>query len=758
VFEPSDASEFYWSENLFSNLKSAIILDSSDLNNMITKNDNVFLNNIVWREFYDYHSLEIKDIEPSLKLYKAQEAWALSSARTMFLDYNIITVLDGFSEQSKVLEITLWILTIPVLIITMFYTFMISRLIVKNDENEIAMLKSRGAGTFQIFSMYIIQSVFMGGIAFIVGPIVALAICRIIGASNGFMEFVSRVSLPVEITFETRMYALVAVIVYLIFILIPAYVACKTSIVQYKRAKNAIKPKALWEKMFLDIIILGVAYYGYYSYNISKSVLGQSVSSGEKVDPLIFLVSTLFLLGANLLILRIYPYIIRFIYYVGKKLWSPVMYFTLINVGRAEYNSRFIMLFIMLSLSFGILNSSQARTLNLNTVDRVLYHNGADIVIDPFKEDEATGGGIYVDLFAASNPSDGLNHVVESSVNYEAYKTLDGVKSMSRVISNNEAIVKKGSSSVLDMQLMAFTPHEFIDTTWYRNDLLPAHINSYMNMMTQAPIAAVLSTDMRDVHNMEVGDEILVIWEGATINAIVYAFIEYFPTYNPYTLIEDKDDEKAIARYEKVPFVMLNLDYIDSKLPSQDYTIWIDKEEGVTDRYIQEQLIDKDLEATDVVYTTQELISAKNAPLLQGTNGILTMCFIITMVITFIGYLIFWIMAMKGRALKFGIFRAMGMSMNQVTKIIVYEQILMTGAAIGFGFSLGIVASKIFVPMLQMVESAESQVPPFIVVLLRRDYLQTLGIAGAMLLVGLVILFIIVRRFKVNQVLKLGED
>jgi putative ABC transport system permease protein len=201
----------------------------------------------------------------------------------------------------------------------------------------------------------------------------------------------------------------------------------------------------------------------------------------------------------------------------------------------------------------------------------------------------------------------------------------------------------------------------------------------------------------------------------------------------------------------------MNYQYIEEKMPQQNYDIWLKKASGISDQMVQTELIEHQLEAIQVSYTAQKLIDVRANPTLQGTNGVLTMCFIVTMFITVIGYLIFWIISMKSRALSFGIFRAMGMTMNQVTGIIIAEQVLMTGSAIGYGFGLGILASKLFVPLLEYVDGLIS-LPPFIVVLEQNDYFRTLGIALGMLSVGISILFVIVRRLKMNQVIKLGED
>jgi len=156
--------------------------------------------------------------------------------------------------------------------------------------------------------------------------------------------------------------------------------------------------------------------------------------------------------------------------------------------------------------------------------------------------------------------------------------------------------------------------------------------------------------------------------------------------------------------------------------------------------------------------TRQDLIAVKNDPQLQGLNGALTLGFVVTLCITFIGYLIYWVLSIKSRLLQFGILRAMGLSRAGLVASLVWEQLLVSGSAILAGFVIGTIASRLFVPALQLIYSASEQVPPFLTTANRSDYITLLSAFGAMLAAGIIILTVMIRRFKTDQILKLGED
>lgn len=67
-----------------------------------------------------------------------------------------------------------------------FYLFMVSQLNVDRERNEIAVFKSRGASSWQIFGMYAAESGILGIVTLVVAPFIGLVLCQFLGVSNGF--------------------------------------------------------------------------------------------------------------------------------------------------------------------------------------------------------------------------------------------------------------------------------------------------------------------------------------------------------------------------------------------------------------------------------------------------------------------------------------------------------------------------------------------------------------------------------------------
>ena len=108
--------------------------------------------------------------------------------------------------------------------------------------------------------------------------------------------------------------------------------------------------------------------------------------------------------------------------------------------------------------------------------------------------------------------------------------------------------------------------------------------------------------------------------------------------------------------------------------------------------------------------------------------------------------------------LQFGILRAMGLNMRRLLGMLISEQILISGVALGVGIAVGSLTSGLFVPLLQVIYSAVQQILPFLVMSSGADYLRVYGFAAFILLAGFVMLGWIVSKINVGQALKLGED
>ncbi len=788
VYTVSDSNDLWWYKPA-NQFKSAMLMDWDLYMKEVAGTQNM-LCDAVWYYALDYTQMKIDRIEDYTNAIQEQKKW-MGSYEGTSATFGALSILEGYGPRESTLRITLWVLQVPIMIMLAFYIFMVSQMVVSNDANEIAVLKSRGAKGGQIFRLYILQSCLLAGVALVIGPFVGYGICSLLGSSNGFLEFIGRKTLPVHIGLQVILYALGAALFTVVMMMFPAMSAARVTIVEHKQKKARQWNAPLWQKMFLDVICLGLAIYGLYSYQLRQATISvgeQAAASSQAatataaaaaasitapVDPLLFLISTLFILGAGLLFLRLYPYIIRLIFWLGRRVWSPVLYTSFISVGRSGGRETFVMLFLILTLSVGVFSANSARTINQNIEDRIHYAIGADMVMElkwPSNSVVIESNPSLDRGQSTSSTSTSSNSVViYKEPPFETVESIKGVEAAAKVFMPEQVRVRTDENQYLPSRLMAIEPDQFGKVVWTGGNYLSHHIYAYLNLISNAPNAVLASSSLQE-DGYAVGDPIRFSWGSQSeVEGVIYAFVDYWPAINP----TEADSER---------FVIANLDYVQAITAIEPYQYWIKRDGTTATAEIYQDIADKEIpllntqEMTDsfkrlknnsilkidsgscLVDASQQLVIQKNDALLQGTNGALTLGFLVTMAIAMIGFNIYWVLSIRGRELQFGILRAIGMTQKKVIGILVCEQIMISLVAVLVGVLIGSLTSQLYVPLLSIVYSASEQVPPFTVVASRSDYLKIYGVIAFMLATGFAILGTIVSRIKIAQAIKLGED
>lgn len=563
LFTMKETADLYWFDGLW-NYNESFVMDYSLFNTFLIGNEKKFedayLTEACWNYALDYHKIKIEHIDRILSVYENQFRWIKKYTAILDSKLPLIPILEEYQKREKRLSITLWILQVPILLMLAFYMFMVAQLIVRNEENEIAVVKSRGSSSLQVFMSYLLESFLLGGIAFLSGPPLGLYICRILGLSNGFLEFVQRTALPVELNKQAYFYSLIALALFIFSMLLPAYLSSRTSIVIYKQQKVRGRKTPVWKRYFLDVILLAIAGYGLYSYKIREYTQALTGVSGTDlaIDPLLFLISTMFILGAGLLFLRIYPLLVSFVFWVGKKLWSPALYASFIHVGRSGGHEQFLMLFLILALSLGIFNANAARTLNRNIEEKVMYDIGADIALKAkwdtnqvsFSSDMQGPEMINVNESAGMAFKEGSEPIIYIEPPFQQFTELSGVELATKVFRKSNVELRSISGTSYNVDLMGIIPDEFARVSWLRPGLLPYHWYNYVNLMADSPTAFLASRSVQEKYKLKEGDSIYVTWKGQTyLEGYIYAFIDYWPTFNPNSKTPKGEPKDLIGEF-----------------------------------------------------------------------------------------------------------------------------------------------------------------------------------------------------------------
>jgi putative ABC transport system permease protein len=715
-----------------------------------------------WYFALDYRKMTLDNVKDYIRITNETDAFAGRYFQTRAVNNAAGHTLVQYFEREDRLRTLLWSLNVPVLIMLACYLFMVSQLIVSRQKTEIAVLRSRGASRLQIIFGYAVEGAILGSIAYVLGPLAAMGITTWLGASNGFLEFVQRAALQVRLDAETYRYALYAVVASFVMTMIPAAVAASSSIVDRKREQSRSGAAPLWQKMFLDVILLGISIYvlnNFHKQMAQISALGLE-SKLFAPDPLLFFIPALFMLGFGLMLLRVYPWFIRLIYWAGRRWWPPSLYTILLDIGRGGARYHYLMIFLVLTVGTGMYSASAARTINQNMEESIRYGVGADMVLNVKWQDDAPvsagppgmGGG--APSSSSQDPAAVPKRVQYKEPLFTLFETLPEVESAAKVFIKEDAQMSKGDQNAT-VQLFGIHTESFGKTAWFPDRLMQHHFNEYLNLIADDPSAVLISRTLAEQKGIRPGDSIEISWRGTEPAAFtVYGVIDYFPSFNPLPQAPTDAGVKPLAPM----LVVGHLSYIQNRIALEPYKVWLKLTPDASRQELFNEMRERNLPILQLQDARDQLIRMKNDPFHLSVNGVMTLGFLISVIISFIGFLLYWILSLQGRALQFGLFRALGMSFRSLLGLLGAEQVLTTAAALLFGLGTGVFASRLFVPLFKMSFNSSSQVPPFRVIIDARDTIGLNAIVIFMILVGFVALGSMVSRIKMHQALKLGED
>ncbi len=750
VFRATDAADTYWAKDPLS-YQMEYFIDQSLYVDSFMK-DGVISGNVTgnWYTLYDYTKIEVAQVENMFETdkklsddYISRELYAVDAA------YH--TVFDEFLYDSGKVSTTMWILQVPILVLLAVFIFMVSNQIISIEQGEIAMLKSRGVSKRQLILTYLIQASILAGIGLIVGLPFGYLLCHVFGSTNAFLEFVGRKAMDVSITPSALLYALLAALAAVLIMTLPVLKYARFSIVEQKVNKRK-KNRPMWQRMFLDVALLALSLYGFYNFNSQKDLLIEKVANGDALDPVLFFSASLFILSCAILFLRVIPFLAFLIFRIGRKFWKPAGYASFLQITRDIRKQNFITVFLVLTIALGIFNANIARTVNQNEELRLSYNDGADIVVkETWKNNLAMVRMGYDDKLIYEEPD------------FSKYEKLVAenkqVTAMTRVQRETLANVYSGGQMLENCLFMAIDTDDFGRTAWMPDGYTEQHWYHDLNALAQNPEGVIISSNLAANCEVAVGDTISVYRKNEIMESIgrqnltVVAIVDYWPTYE--SKVEGIGDDGVETLFDQY-LVVTNFENATRDFETVPYEIWFNVD-GST-QFFYDWAEENTVKFNRFTDNSVNLVALKNDPYFQITNGMLTITFIVVLVLCAIGFLIYWITSIRSRELIFGIYRAMGMSMRELILMLINEHVFGSLLPILFGAGVGVFASRLFIPLIQIAYAPVVNTLPTKIFSSDADMIRISVVVGLMLFVCIGVISVLLSKIKINQALKLGED
>ncbi|UVI28687.1 ABC transporter permease [Paenibacillus spongiae] len=730
TYKLKDETDLNWAINGKDKLADTLLVSHKSMTDTLLREKQLVLDSAEWFYAFDLGDIRISDLGPLTGELQRLEINLHRMLENTKVNLTFIDMLHEFNRQSVLLQAMLFALAAPVLAMVLYFITLNAKQALDRQRSDISVLHSRGASPRQITWLYMIEAALLGGAALLIGLVLAWLMAKMIGSSSGFLSFVGRKSIPVGWNKAVWLFGGTAALLAVIATTAPIRAYAEASIVKHtqRRARSGGSP--LWQRMYVDVALLVAVAAGWYLLDTGQiSSVAQSGGTAQ-IQPVIFVFPALFLFAAALLCLRLFPLMLRVWNAFMKNRMPVTLYITLTQLSRSAATFYPLMILLILTIGLGVYNSSAARTMDVNASDRTNYQYGSDVVL------KAAWEGVQ--------DENDENKIYYTEPSFQAYSQLSGVEAAARVLkATGKAEV--GGKQAGNGQVVGIDNAEFAKAAWFRKDLYPYHPYEYLNALGQAEQAVLISAGFAQQYGLKEGDplRLTIGYDKAAVELVVVGIVPYWPSQYP----------------DESPFFVVNLDYLYQQMEKIPYEVWLKMKDGAKLAPVLETLAGRGIEVAQAEDARGELIERRNHPAQGGVFGILSLGFLISLLVSLLGYLIFWFFTLSRRVVQFGILRAMGLSRGQLTRMLLLEQLFTTGLSVAAGMGLGTMASRLFLPFLQdgTLEGTR-QVPPFRIVFEAEDTLKLYAAIGVMLAAGACLLILQLRRLRISQAVKLGEE
>ncbi len=748
IVKESDESRYVWNERL-SDMEGTIFTDKEGLDafSAFQSPDAIYYKTACMLDYRDIVSEKAESFKKKLQ--------ALQKDDKSFSE-NITGTLISYEKGKGFINIIFISSMLLIMLLLFMFVLLVSGRIVRDETEEMAVLRSRGISRGKIVSIYMLRAGIISAVAAPVGLILGLLMSYMAGSTNDFLTFGKKDLSGYTFNAEVPFYLAAAIVLLVICMTIPVIKRSGNTIINVRAERMKIKVIPFWQKYFLDVVLMAVSGYFLYRFKKQQGTMGMDMINGRSVDPVLFLLASIFILALGLLLIRVIYLIASLIFRAGEKAWKPAAYAGFMQVIRGGGISGVISVFIVLTIALGIYEANLARTINENNTDRVSYDDAADYVLMEKWTMKVTMPASETWIWNYNEPDYGkMLKMVDDGL----------MENVTRVIRDDNTKIYAKSKTFDKCNLYGIDTKEFGLTSDLDRKLTEEHWYNYLNALASNPKGVIISENLADETGLEVGDTIrysrfhpLTVYKSKEIaqdTGEVVAIVPAWPGFTQYSY-ESGNDGKVTVKENYL--VVANRARVQQTFGLMPYEVWMKKAKDTNHSKLRDYLEQNSVRYVSLTDREEDIRRMKDSAEIQITNGLFTISFLVSLLICGIGFLIYWITAIKGRQHLFGIYRAMGLSMNEIIAMLAEEHFfgsLLTGVA---GVVSGLLASYLFNDLIAIIYLPEMHNVPLTTFISYKDVLKPVMVFLLILMAALFIIIRILSRMNISESLKMGDD
>ena len=652
-------------------------------------------------------------------------------------------------------QIAVTFLLLIVLALALFLVSLMSGVLVEWQTAIIATLRSRGATRQHIFGAFAFQGVVVSIAALLLGPPLALSLVSalaplLLSPDNHALVNVITAH-PIAALQAVQWYALGALGVALLVMLLALHRASNLDIIAFRREVARPRRVPFWRRFYLDLFLVLVLLVGYGIYAFTWSLLNRS---SVRIDPALYQVLTnigffaapLVVPAILLLFLRLFPLLVRLAtFLVAKKRSAPAI-LALAQMERAPRSAARVIVLLALAISSACFLSTLIASQAQRTVDL------------------ATFAALGADFSGPLPPSDSARSFEQLTT---AYRELPGVQSVTLGYQDTiQLSASQDASGQGTLSVSAVDPATYAHTvTWpasspspsialLMKELVAHRATGQANHVVYALVDLAtwqrlhLTPGMRFVLPADSSLQTHITYIAlAQINSIPGVYDTPSLAWSGMGLLVDYQSyqtAKAQATGREVSSFHPNAIWLRTRGDAATLANLRAVLPGMNDRY-------------------QTLATLQNDPNYLGVVGVLSLGMVAALTLALIGSLLLSWLNAANRLTSFAVARALGMAARQIAAVLLWEQgfIYLVGTLLGL--ALGAILANFVEPIIGALPPGNGldigfNVPPIQLAIPYGQLALILGVTMFICLVAVLFMARLVSRPSLDKTLRLNED
>jgi len=604
------------------------------------------------------------------------------------------STLERYRDRVAVVQVPVEIVALQVFCLVLFFISMMADLLVDRQAEVIALLRSRGASRWQVFGSFANQSLGLGLVALVAGPLLAILTTRLIAqstlppADQGALNIIS--GNPFQVALGVGWYALAASLGAVLAMVVSIRSSASRDVLEMRRETARATRRPIWQRVYLDMVAAVVALTG---FGISLYITHAGVLD-SRVDLLISaplaLIAPIFLVIAGVLFfLRFFPALVRQgARFAARRPDAPPM-LGLAYMARAPRQAIRMILLLALASSFASFSLVFTASESQQILAVAAHQVGAD--------------------FSGTTPNYTASAAdVEQALNLRtsAFRKVSGV--LSATVGFASTATPSGGASTIPLAIRGVDTRTFAQSAIWTDQDSAQSLSSLMSQLARPLIhgaipAAVDELAWRELHLSSGAPFTLSVQNGA-LAFIAVAEVHHIPTVNDSLDAPGTSDyippggilidyQKLATAYQIATQEILPMNYV--WLRTSDTPALLAK--------VRAALTAGPLQLATLNDRRAMIADLQHDPLYINLTMLLTLGTMVTVLLAVVGNLIVSWLSVSSRLVNFVVLRALGSAPRQIARVLLWEQIIVYATAILLGILLGAILIVTIVPALVFI-------------------------------------------------------